>query len=486
MANDFPHLERPSRLPLVEQIVRHYRTAIQQGRLRAGDRLPTIRVVAERLKVTRNTVQDAYRKLAGTRMVSATVVRGTVVTGTPNGSGSPFSSGALATRRQQESAPQAPAVPPGTAVRANFAGLLPDQDEFPVDAFRASIERVLRSRGSDLLVYGNPAGSPELRRACGDAPGEADEILITNGAQQGIDLVLRAFTEPGDAVAVAVPTYHQLFGLLSAHGLEAVPVAIGSHGIDPGDLERVLARPGVRLLYLMPTFQNPTGRSLDALQRQQLMHVVTKTRVPVLEDEFQRELRFAGEPAPSLRALDARELTVTVRTFSKGLFPGVRIGWVQAPLEILATLAALKRATDLETSPLLQAALVDFMAQGALGRHLESLRARLRERHAVAQTALAAQMPDGTTWSRPEGGFALWLEGPPGLDGDRLAEHAARRGVLATPGRVFDPLARPSSGLRLSLSRTSLAQIAAGIEILGACARDLLARGDLIQRPNFL
>ncbi len=494
MVLELPSISRSSSEPLVEQIARHYQSAIQHGRLRPGDRLPTIRAVADQLQVTRNTVQEAYRRLSETGLVSASVGRGTEVTG---GHGvtsdrGVFSPGARAALRQLETAPQAPAAREGTIVVANFAELLPDQHHFPVAEFRDSLERVFQRRGSDLLVYGQPAGDAELRkllarrRECADDVCDPEEVLITSGAQQGIDLVLRTFTAPGDAVAVAVPTYHHLFGLFRAHGLELVPVATGPSGIDLHDVERVLARPGIRLLYLMPTFHNPTGWTMGLEQREELIEILSRTEVPVLEDEFQRELRFAGDPLPSLRALDPRALTVTVRTFSKGLFPGVRTGWVQASPKILGPMSALKRYTDLETSPLVQAALADFMTRGVLDTYLTELRAELARRHEAAQAALAEHMPAGSSWTDPEGGFALWIDVPPGIDTDRLADFAADRGVLVTPGRVFDPQAAPSSGLRLSLSQTSPEQVAHGIEILGACARDWIARAHPMRQRNVL
>ncbi len=469
-----PQLERVRGRPLTDQIERHFRAAIEQGRFRAGDRLPTIRAAAGQLRVTRATVQEAYKRLAESGLVSGTVGRGTVVTPAAVATGdSVFSAGAHAAWQHLRTAARAPSLPAGAQLEVTFADLLPDQGHFPVEAFAESLGRVLRDRGSDLLEYGDPLGNPELRRqlaAREDAACAPEEILITSGGQQGIDLVLRTFTAPGDAVAVPVPTYHHMYGLLRAYGLELVPIAQGEDGIDSDEMARALARPGVRLLYLMPTFHNPTGRTLDGEARRTLAAVVARTRVPVLEDEFQRELRFAGDPLPTLRELDERGLTITVRTFSKGLFPGVRTGWVRAAPEVLGRMVALKRFTDLETSPLLQAALADFTARGALDRHLEQMRAALRQRHAVAQRALERHMPPRCAWSRPEGGFALWLETQG--DGERLAQAAAARGVLVTPGRAFNPDAAPSPGVRLSLSRAEPPQVESGIAVLGACARE--------------
>ena len=155
---------------------------------------------------------------------------------------------------------------------------------------------------------------------------DPERILITTGAQQGIDLVLRTFTEPGDAVAVAVPTYPQLFGSLAAHGLDLVPVEAKDGVADMRSLRAALARKDVRLLYVMPTFHNPTGATLDLAQRRALLDVVSATDVPVIEDEYECELRFEGDELPALSSLGPRGLTVTVRSFSKAMFPGVRLG----------------------------------------------------------------------------------------------------------------------------------------------------------------
>lgn len=499
---DLPHLDKFSPQPLVDQLVTHYRHAIEERRFRPGERLPTIREVAGHAGITRSTVQDAYRRLATMGLVHATVGRGTVVRGGDH-EGSATGDGVLSpgARAVFDHLMQLPQMPSSQGpVRCNLAELNPDQNLFPVDAFAGSLERVLSRRGPELLGYGQPTGDLALRAllarfhptfGVSEGAGDPDEVLVTGGAQQGIDLVLRTFTRSGDGVAVAIPTYHHLFGLLKAHDLRVVPLRSDSGGLAGGldldDVERVLARGDVRLLYLMPTFHNPTGRTMDLLERRSLMDVVQHTDVPVLEDEFELDLRFRGEELPPLRGLDARGLTATVRTFSKGLFPGVRLGWIHAPTEVLGPMAAIKRYSDLETSPLLQAALVDFIQSGAVVDYLETLCTAVEKRHAAAQIALAEHMPAGFTWTDPQGGFALWVEGPPGFDGEQLARRAAVNGVLVSPGRLFHVADRPVPGVRLSLSRADEDQVADGIRILGQCARDLLAQtGSPSQRPLIL
>jgi len=475
------------------EIAAHFAARIAAGQLAPGERLPTIRAVAAEWDVPRGVAHAAYRRLQDSGLVVATVGRGTVVA-----SASAERRGHEPLARAARAALQACAhaqvgtLPEGEAEVADFAQFLPDSASFAVDEFRESLERALRDRGHELLGYGEPAGDADLRRLLADRaaptdPGATpDHVLITSGAQQGIDLVLRTFTSPGDAVIVVVPCYHDLFGLLASHGVDVLPVWWTEAGLDLDALARALRSPRARLLYVMPTFQNPTGRSLDAAERRALLQLLEPTRTPILEDDCASELRFAGEPLPSLRSLDRRGLTVTVRSFSKELFPGVRIGWLVGGPRVLPAMAALKRYCDLETTPLLQAALVDFAARGGLDRHVAALRARLRDRHDVARAALRRAMPEGARWTTPDGGFALWLTVAPDLDAAALAEAASRRGVCVAPGALFDPERRPSAAVRLSLSRVEPDRIAAGIDVLGACAAALRSARAATRLPLML
>ncbi|MBK8980441.1 MAG: PLP-dependent aminotransferase family protein [Planctomycetes bacterium] len=464
-----------------QRIAARFRERIRAGLLRAGERLPTIRSVAQEAGVTRATAQNAFRILQQEGLVESTVGRGTVVAERAAAPGSiagpPLSRAAVAAMLALQDGAALPPLSADTdALVADLAGLQPDPALFPIEAFAACVVRVLRDSGriGGSLGYGSTAGDAGLREVLAQRHGIGDpeRVLVTSGAQQGIELVIRTFASPGDAVAVSVPTYHQLFGVLASHGVELVPIDAPDGVADLDALARVLRRPDLRLFYVMPSFHNPTGVTLDAAQRRALVDVVAATDVPILEDEFEGELRFAGSEPPSLAELDPRRLTITVRTFSKALFPGLRIGWIEAPQELVAPLRALKRFSDLESSPLLQAALRDFVVEGALDRYLTVLREALRERHDAADRALRAHMPAGCRWRRPDGGLSIWVELPPDADADRVATRAALAGVQVTPGRLFDPLRRPSRGLRLALSRVTPAAIDSGIEILGRCVRE--------------
>jgi DNA-binding transcriptional MocR family regulator len=466
-------VSRPAE-PTEVDIAAHFSSAIAAGQLGAGNRLPTVRAVAAEWGVPRAVAHSAYCLLRDRGLVVATVGRGTVVA---ERAADPLPLARAARAAQLACANAATSAVSSGELVADFAQFLPDSSSFAVDEFRVALERVLRERGADLLGYGNPAGDAELRGcltrwAQDEVAARPADVLVTSGAQQGIDLVLRTFAGPGDAVVVPVPCYHHLFGLLASHGLEVIAVPWGDDGIDRDALQRALRTSRTRLLYVMPTFQNPTGRTLEAAQRRALVEAVAPTRVPILEDDCASELRFAGAPEPSLRSLDRRGLTVTVRSFSKELFPGVRIGWLLASEALLPAMTALKRYCDLETTPLLQAALVDFIERGSLDRHLAALRRSLHERHTVARDALRATMPPPARWTEPDGGFALWLT-IPHADGEALAHAAAQRGVLVTPGAAFVPDRLPTPSVRLSLSRAEPAQIRAGIAVLAECAAAL-------------
>jgi DNA-binding transcriptional MocR family regulator len=462
------HRSRTGRLD-PEHVAERLADAIAGGRLVAGTRLPTIRAAAERLGVPRATMQQAYRQLADRGLVTSTVGRGTEVVG--RGEREPGRLGPRAHAVLEQLAGLADAGASGAATAdedaatVDFRQMLPDPRTFPVDAFADALQAAFGARGVELLGYGDPQGDPELRAWLAAESRQPGEILVTSGAQQGIDLVLRAMANPGDAVVAPVPTYSQLPGALAAHGLGLEALPWNTWGLDLDRVATALAAPGVRILYVMPTFQNPTGLTLDLSTREAVVELCERTDTLILEDEFELGLRFQGEDLPSFGAL-APERTATVRTFSKALFPGLRLGWVTAPPAWIAAMAAIRRFADLETSPLTQAAVLEFGRRGHVRTHLARMRDLLRSRHVAAADSLQRHMPGGVRWTSPDGGYALWIELPEGLVAEDVARRAARDGVLVTAGSVFDPARGPGRGLRLSLSRVDEQQIERGIAIL--------------------
>jgi DNA-binding transcriptional MocR family regulator len=246
-------------------------------------------------------------------------------------------------------------------------------------------------------------------------------------------------------------------------------------GPDLAALERALGRPEVKLLYTIPTFHNPMGITTPFGHRRELLAVAARAGKPVVEDAYEMDLRFAGRELPPLAALDASGLVVHLYSFSKSLFPGARVGAITARGRAVEGLRALCHASDLGGSPLLQAALADFVGGGAYDRHLARLRRTLRSRARALCESLAREMPEGVRFTWREGGYQVWVDLPGGIDTRDLFADALRAGVLFAPGYVFQHDGRPSSGLRLTVARTDEATIRRGVALLARVVRERLA-----------
>ena len=475
--------------PVYQQIAAHFRAEIEAGRLGAGDRLPTIRELARTLGVNRDTVALAYDELSRTGFIEATVGRGTFVRQTvpveADRAPAPFEpvlSPLVDRLLDFERARVRYAAPAGTVP---LHSLVPDPSLYPVDEFRRALNRVLSERGSELLRYGAAQGDADLRgalaerlRATGMDVG-ADSLTLTQGASEGIVLALRLFAAAGDAVAVEEPTYHNVLGALAAQGLRAVPVPMRDGAPDLAALERVLERADVKAFYTMPTFHNPLGTSTPLAHRRALLAIAAAAGKPVIEDAYEMDLRFAGKAVPPLAALDPRGLVVQLTSFSKSLFPGARVGAIAARGRVVDALLALKHASDLGGSQILQSALAAFVVGGGYERHLAKVRRTLLQRRDAMLDALSQDMPEGVTWTEPEGGLQLWLELPAAIDTAELLPDAVRAGVLFAPGFQFRQDRRPSSGLRLSLALAGEDEIRRGVAALAGVIRERLRAAPL-------
>jgi DNA-binding transcriptional MocR family regulator len=239
-------------------------------------------------------------------------------------------------------------------------------------------------------------------------------------------------------------------------------------GMDLDALEAVLERSRPTLVFTMPTFHNPTGITMDLDSRRRLLDLASRYGTPVVEDDFDSELRFDGDTLPPLKALDERGSVLHIGTFSKGLFPGLRLGFVVAPPPVVAMLGRTKLIADYHTSLLLQAAVLEFCREGHYDRHLKRLASIYRDKSRTLTRALEHFFPANVSWTRPEGGYAFWVTLPEALSADAILEESARAGVLFTPGSNFFALGEGDRFLRLSISRVPLERIAEGIERLGA------------------
>jgi len=480
-------LTRGNSSPLCEQLRERFGEEIHAGRLRAGARLPSTRSVAEQLGVNRQTVVEAYRRLESDGLVSKRIGSGTYVLGPMGAQPRVRSRGSQARtsplpRRGFEALETRRELPPARSDAIDLAAIAPDEKSFPVEELGACLQRALESRGAGVLGYGPPAGDPRLREqlslrlAARGLDIDASGLVIVGGAQQGLDLILRATAEPGDLAIAEAPTYHLGLDLMRFHGLDLATVPLlpgegpGMSRLDGERLEALLARRPV-FAYSMPSFQNPTGLSLDLESRRLLATACARAGTLLIEDDYEADLAYGEDPLPPVAALPEAGEVAYVGTLSKALCPGLRVGWVAGSPELLDRLARVKRVSDLSGSPLLQAAAAEFLATGAYDRHLETVVKENRERMRVLREALLSELPEGCAATEPLGGHALWVRLPPGLSARAVAEAAAVAGVVVSPGDLFETEPGAAEGLRLSLARATPEEIPRGVSALAGAIR---------------
>jgi 2-aminoadipate transaminase len=356
----------------------------------------------------------------------------------------------------------------------SFAGGLPAPELFPVEAIAQAHAEVFRDEGRAALQYSTTEGYGPLREwICGHLAERGqratpDEVLITSGSQQGIDLVAKVLLDPGDLVVVEDPSY--LAALQTFGGYQADFVVAGSddEGMRVDELERLVAgRRKPKLIYIVPNFQNPKGTTLSLARRHTLVRFAQRHGIVILEDNPYGELRFRGEFLPSLASLDDQGVVVQLGTFSKTLAPGLRIGWIVGPRELIRPMTVSKQATDLHTATVAQRATAKLLATFNYDAHLTQLRAVYGERCQTMLSALEQHMPAGTRWTNPEGGMFLWMELPNGMDAQALFPKALEQKVAYVPGAPFFAGTQRHEFIRLNYSNRPSDLIQEGMKRLG-------------------
>jgi DNA-binding transcriptional MocR family regulator len=461
------NLDRSGRESMAEQLAAAIEARIATGLLTGGSRLPTTRELSALLSVNRGTVQTAYRALALRGLVEGRVGSGTVVVDRGGSPVRPFDAESLLSRRAAE--PSSAEAPPPLAepVVADFSRLTPDERYFPLEDFTRVLSETWNRR-PELWQYAPPLGLESLRIEIGRRLADhgvrrgPEEVLVTSGAQQGLDLLFRTFTDPGDPVAVESPTYSGALALTRFSGVDVVELPMTPEGPD---VSALLGR-RARLVYVMPERQNPTGVTTTETGRARLAEAVAASGALLVEDGYE-------EPASGLEPLAARlpDRSVWLGTLSKDLVPGFRIGWLAGPRSVIDCVARVKKTADFQTPLPLQAAVSVFLRSGAdrIARRRRALEVETRRIQAVR--ALKTHLPQ-LSWSGGEVGNPLfWLNLPAGVSGRRVAETAALRGVGVAAGSEFDPRGRDLPDLRLSVTRVDKRDIDRGIAVLGEAIR---------------
>jgi len=482
-------LQPESHIPLYIQLRDQLRSLVDSGELRPGDRIPASRELAGQLGVHRTTIANAYADLESEGLIQGHVGRGTFIRGD-------------APVRQISAAPRA-IVASGLRWEALFADergddslarLMPEVPEngiafvtarpsgeyFPLEDFRRCCNSVLKTDGRRILQLGSSEGYEPLKSALVELLRSEgmnvpqDQMLITDGCQQSLDMLCKAFLRPGDCVAIENPAYPGAIALLSAARVRclAVPVETGSEGngplgMDVGSLESVLVQNRIKMILVTPDFQNPTGTTMPVASRRKLLDLAARHQIPVVEDHIYARLRLRGVSVPSLASMDRGGVVIQIDSFSKAAFPGLRVGWVVAPKNVIERLRMVKQITDLHTDQLAQATLAEFVKRGFLARHLARMKKVYLSCLNALEMALARHMPDDVTWTRPEGGMSVWVTLPAGIDAAELLIHVRERGVLFVPGRHFYLQGPQPNTLRLGFAGLDEKRIDRGVATLG-------------------
>ena len=489
-------LDREKPMALARQIQAHLERLIREGHLGDGVKLPATRELAKSLGVNRATVALAYDELIAGGHARAHVGQGTFVVGTatpprvaapePRARVSINWAGLLSRSARivaaEEDRWRRVSAGDVDASAVSFAGGMPDSALFPTEAFRHVLNRVVREEGDVLLQYYPARGYPPLRKYLAryllrfGVEATPDDILIVNGSQQGFDLIARTFVDPGDFVAVEQPTYPRALQVFRAAGAQMLAVPWAREGPRPEALERLLDRHTPKLFYCQPNCHNPSGLSITPDTGRRLLSAAARREVPIVEDGFDPSLYYGRRPATPLKALDGDDVVIYIGTFSKILFPGLRLGWVVAAPPVIERLAGAKQLADLHTSALLQAAVHRFCERRLLDRHAARVAAQYGQRRTLLVEALRRRMPEGVTWTEAEGGFSLLLTLPLGLDAAALLPAAIARGVAFTPGRPFFVDGGGERTLRLSFSSVAPRRIDEGVRRLADTIKSALKR----------
>ena len=355
----------------------------------------------------------------------------------------------------------------------SFAGGVPDANLFELDDFRAAFDHVLTHQGARALQYASTKGEPELleqvaARLSRTLPTHPDQVQVTSGSQEGIFLVGQVLIDAGDVVLVEQPTYLAAVQAFALEGARLVAVDTDDHGMLPVALATAIAEHHPKFVYLIPTFQNPTGRSMPAERRRAVADVLLATGVPLLEDDPYGELRFEGEAAPPLASLSGMSAqTVLLNSASKVMAPGVRVGWLRAEGDILRSLEVAKQAVGLQSAVTDQLAVARYLATCDLDAHIARVVAVYRERRDAMAAGLARILPEGASLTRPEGGMFLWVRVGGAEDTALRLPTAVEEGVAYVPGWPFFAADPDRSTMRLSYVTNPVDVIAEGLHRLG-------------------
>jgi 2-aminoadipate transaminase len=354
----------------------------------------------------------------------------------------------------------------------SFAGGLPAPELFPIEALKEACVKVLDTHGPKSLQYSLTMGVLPLREVLAERlsekglPVTIDNLFITAGSQQGLDLIAKVFLNEGDPLLCENPTYLGAIQAFNVMRPKYITVEMDEEGMIVEQAEEKIKEHNPRFIYVVADFQNPSGITMSLKRRKELVGLAEKYQIPIVDDNPYGELRYVGEPVPSLQSM-GKDLVIELGTFSKIVSPGLRIGWGIVSTEITTMFERLKQGADLHTNTFAQYVLYEYIKAGNLDRHIEEIKASYRERRGVMIEALKEHFPEDVRWYEPEGGLFLWVELPKGISATDLLPVAVEQKVAYVPGKPFYPHEDVDNTLRLNFSNARPDLIREGIKRLG-------------------
>jgi DNA-binding transcriptional MocR family regulator len=476
-------IDKTNKMPVYQQVFNEIKQRIESGILKSGEKLPASRLLAENLGVNRSTIYRAYEELWSfgyieSRPGSYSIVRERAklaenmnVLGESEFDWSQVANPLILdelSRKDRYNHPEC-----GENI-INFLPLSPDYNLMPVEYFRKCVNNVLVKDGARFLGYNNSIGYEPLREFICHRLGHhsiragIDNVMVSNGTHNALELILKYLVKPGDKIIVEAPTYSVAIPLFQLYQADVLEVSLTNDGLDLQHLEKALKKHKVAFVFTMANFQNPTGVTTSQQHREKLLAICKKCNTPIVEDGFEEEMKYFGKSVLPIKSMDETGLVIYLGTFSKTLFPGLRLGWIVANEKLIAALARLKKICDISGNFLSQAAVYEFCQSGNYELHVKRLHRVYRKRMVTALKIAEKHLPKDKCWfTKPLGGYSFWISLNENIiDEAELIDRLFKNGVAVTPGNLFFVKEKSNPSFRLSIAHLSENQIEEGVKII--------------------
>lgn len=455
-------LDRNSKIPLYQQLADALYDLISKDILKANTKLPTIRKLANKLKVNNVTVINAYKYLEKKGLVYSQVGSGTYVSPIPV---KDMPSPAYEEKKEIKQIMI-------TEDSINFASISPSTDLFPVESFKCIVNEILDKDKGNAFSYQESQGYEKLRESVADylksyrINSSKDRIQIISGAQQGIDILSKALLQYGDTLLVEKPTYHGAIAAFQSRGARIIEVPLETDGMDLEILENYLKIYHPKFIYLMPYYQNPTGYSYSLKKKRTILDLAEKYNTYIIEDDYLSDLNYSEEKSIPVKALDHRNRVIFLKSFSKILMPGLRLGFLVVPKNLLDNILSAKQTTDITTSGFIQRVFDLYLRKGLWKSHINEIREIYKKRYIYLMKLLDEHLKNEISYIPPDGGLSLWIKLKASISVDKLSDILLSRNVIISPGSLFSLSKESLNYFRLSFAAVNEKQIHEGILIL--------------------